>query len=504
MKSGVPKAEAVHAQALSDLEAGKPLAALKAWRHLLISDAISVEAHLHAASATLNADVIAPLRRQAISLTTNLLDHHPSESEINQLGQLLRGWGTLALPEVPSRALQLLERAWSCGRDPALDQQLATLHARLGYGSGAHWLAAPPATLEPWPLTPCESQLCQPCQQQSSVAATPFQLHVFEQGRLWVQRQRNPWQQSHGIAVIDRHGRYQTELCRHYPWPWPACPHLQVFEQVAEQQLKAAESELALPKQLEGPVLAIAELSGEMFFHWQMELLPRLGRCWTTALAQWPNLRLWHNGGNAAYVHEGLKRLGISTERLVGPANHLQAGTLIVPSFGSPFGHPSSANLQWLEQFWCKPKPDTSNQSTTSRNSQKLWLGRPHAVRRSVLNETIWSKRLSIPLLELGTIEHQLNQIHHSQTLIAPHGAAMTHLLNARKGSHVVEIVNPAYQPSYFDGLIARRGLAHRRYEAKATPLPLQEWFYEGPLSYPIDLREGCSEAADLLASRVA
>ena len=135
--------KAVHHQALSDLEAGRPLEALKAWRHLLLRDISCVKAHLDAATATLDLDVIAPIRGKAIALTNNLLDQTPGESEINQLGQLLRAWGTLALPEVPSRALQHLERAWSCGHDAKLDQQLASLHARLGYGSGAHWLAEP-------------------------------------------------------------------------------------------------------------------------------------------------------------------------------------------------------------------------------------------------------------------------------------------------------------------------------------------------------------------------
>ena len=497
MNAQSSESQAIHAQALSDLEAGKPIAALKAWRRLLMNDGHSVEAHLQAAMATLAADDVAPIRQLAIALSTHLLHHQPGETEINQLGQLLRAWGTLALPEVPSRALQLLERAWSCGRDPRLDQQLASLHARLGYGSGAHWLAEPPAELEPWPLTPCATQHCQPCQQQSSTNAKPLQLHVFSQGRLWVQRQRNPWHQSHGVAVVDRNGNYQRSLCRHYPWPWPSCPHLSVFEQVAELQLKAAESTLANPIRLDGPVLALAELSGEMFFHWQLELLPRLGRVWQTAVQRWPNLRLWHNGGDTAYVREGLRRLGIGPEHLVAPSNHVQADTLIVPNFAAPFGHPSLENLEWLEQFW---RPQTSTSPSAEASSQR-WLSRPGAVRRVVLGEMAWSQQLRIRAIRQNSIEEQLFHVAFASTLIAPHGAAMANLISATPGSRVVELVNPAYQPSYFDGLIQRRRLQYKRLEAKATPLPLQELLYEGPLAYPIDLRPGCSEAAEFLAT---
>ena len=77
----------------------------------------------------------------------------------------------------------------------------------------------------------------------------------------------------------------------------------------------------------------------------------------------------------------------------------------------------------------------------------------------------------------------------------------MANLLAARSGTEVLELVNPAYQPSYFTDLIAQRQVHHQRIEAAPTPWPLQEWLYEGPLCFPIDLRPGASPAAELLAS---
>ena len=98
-------------------------------------------------------------------------------------------------------------------------------------------------------------------------------------------------------------------------------------------------------------------------------------------------------------------------------------------------------------------------------------------------------------------MSEQLAQLATATTVIAPHGAALANLLAATPETTVLELVNPAYQPSYFDGLIQRRQLRHQRLEAAATPLPLQEWLYEGPLSFPIDLRPGASVAAEALAS---
>ena len=478
-----------HAQALADLEAGRPGDALKIWRHLLAADEDAVRRHLSAAEATLSGDAIAPIRRRAIGLISSLLSHTPGEVEVSQLGALLRGWGTLALAEVPSRAVQLLERAWSCGRDPKLDHQLAGLHARLGYGEGAHWLAPPPEQLEFWPQVPCS---CEKCQTQPKPTDPALNIHVIGEGRIFAQRQRNPWHHSHGVGVWDQRGVLQTSLSRHYPWPWPNCPHQKAFEQTSRHLLEAAAKQLPPPLRVEEPVLAVAELSGEMYFHWQLELLPRLGRIWQAAIQRWPTLRLWHNGGESPYVAESLRRLGITSDQLVPACDHLQATTLLVPSFAAHFGRPSTANLQWLEQFWAAPEQPGQN---------IVWLGRQGAARRAVLEEIQHRQTCGAGLLGQGSVSEQLDQIAASHRVIAPHGAAMANLIAAHPGTEILELVNPAYQPGYFNDLIKHRQLRHRRLEAAATPLPLQELLYEGPLSFPIDLRPGASPAAEALAS---
>ena len=165
-----------------------------------------------------------------------------------------------------------------------------------------------------------------------------------------------------------------------------------------------------------------------------------------------------------------------------------------MPSFASAFGRPSAANLDWLEQCWDPPP-------ATEPTQGPLWLARPGAVRRSVLGEPQLIQQFQGIALSRASVSEQLAQLATATTVIAPHGAAMANLIAATPDTTVLELVNPAYQPSYFDGLIQRRQLRHQRLEAAATPLPLQEWLYEGPLSFPIDLRAGASAAAEALAS---
>ncbi len=268
-------------------------------------------------------------------------------------------------------------------------------------------------------------------------------------------------------------------------------------------QLQVCSAELPAPIEVSAPVLAVAELSGEMFFHWQLELLPRLGRIWARAVEQWPNLRLWHNGGDQPYVREALMRLGIAPDRLVGDAAHLQAELLLVPSHASWFGTPAQANLRWLKQFWLDAPPSPLSAPRHSLS----WLGRWSAQRRPVLAESQWCSQITQAggsLQPAGAVQHQLAWVQAGSTFLAPHGAAMAQLWAAPRGSRVIELVNPAYQPAYFASVIEACQLQHRRWQAAPTPLPLQEWLYEGPLAFPIDLRPGASEAADQLAALLA
>jgi hypothetical protein len=474
------------------LEWGRPRQTLQHWRAELQADDGTIERHLEAAVAGLPRDPLARLRREALTLLRQLAASEPGETEIQGLGGLLRGWGTLCLGHAPGRALQHFERAWACGPDPALEQQLADLYARQGMASGAHALAAPATDQPPWPQLTCAGLHCNPC--QSRLAETPqpqlepdLELKELRHGRIWLERHPH-LHETHGLAVASADGTLLPELCRRYPWQWQDCPHegQRQNDNLAQLAWSGAGSP---PWRLDGPVLAVADLSAELYYHGHLELLPRLGRAWQHLQAQLPQLRLWHNGGSAPWLSEALARLGIPPDRLISAQQHphLQASQLLVPSHPSPFGSPGERGLSWLRAFWLQPAA-----ADPAPAPQRVLFSRPPNQRRPLLQHSAWRQTLAAQGFAepapSAPLARQLQKLQSCEQLVAAHGGAMANLLALPAGSDVLELANPAYAPPYFASLLASGRLRHRRLSGGPTPPLLQQLLYAGPLEWPIDL----------------
>ena len=519
-----------HLQSLMDLELGHPLRCLRQWRTALMAERPRVESHLQAAEAALACDVMAPLRRRVLQLLNSLLSGEPGQHEASLLGEVLLGWGDRFVAEAPVRALQAYERAWSCGSQAALAPRLAELYARQGMAEGAGVLlqdpaSLDPASLDPWPKLPCNPAICAPCQQRLGFtsrelppagplasATQSWPVHGFPQGAIWVHSYLDPSRHTGAVAVLTADGEIQPHLSRLYPHPWATCRRRRAFESHLCSQLQARTHDPRHPRlqRLKGAVLAVADLSAETYFHWQLETLPRLGRAWRQLHPQLPDLRLWHNGGSAPWVAEGLARLGLAPHQVLSADRYpaIQADWLFVPEF-APFGQPPPANLQWLEHFWLEsvasPAEHLGMQSLrpgepgTKVESPQLWLPRGLTARRPVIHAPRWPELQ----LQMASVQAQLQQIASAKTILAPHGAAMANLLAARPGSLVVELVNPSYNPPYYLSLLHYRSCRHLLLPAARTPFPLAEVLYESPLTYPIDLTPGSSPAAEWISHAV-
>ena len=313
----------------------------------------------------------------------------------------------------------------------------------------------------------------------------PWRLHQLAGGRCWIRTPLNVWGTTHGLGVAGADGIPLPTLCRRYPQPWPGCP----------QPPTVLESPPAgEPEPIEGVVLAVADLSAEIYYHWLLEQLPRLG----LALEQLPagierqRLRVWHNGGGGRFVAEGLQRtLDLRPEQLLAADAHphISAELLLVPDFCGGFGGPAPRAVRWLRQRYLGQAPEMPLPPR-----RRLWLGRGRGWRRPVFGEAATLERLQpcgLESVDPGrlSLEGQAALLASAELVVLPHGGALANLVFARPGTRVLELHGPRYHPPYAQGLAQALGLRLASCEQlQAPPRLYREWLYEAPILEPIVL----------------
>ena len=475
-----------------------------------------------------------------------------------ELAELLRQWSLINWPEHGEAARQRLQEVFDLEPSAPLAMAIARLAtARHPWGARAleqlaTWLPAPGgdgAANErffrlplPVPAEACRGPDCSPCALAhlellgwrreplvpsgagAAVAwleqwvpphgaggtwqAAPFELQELAHGRIWLRSPNsNPWGTTHGLAVADGEGQPRPQLSRRYPQPWPACP---------TPPYHCEPAPVGPPLTVAGTVLAVADLSAEIHYHWLLDSLPRLG----LALAQsgagrysgWPeHWHLWHNGGGSERVRRSLvDDLGIPPERLIDAHQHpdLKAKQLLIPPPLHPFGWPSRRARAWLRRRYLRPEQRSCRRQGRGR---RLWLVRGASARRPVFGEAellahLEQQGLGLePLVLEGLpLAEQAAQIADAELLVLAHGAALAGLAFARPGTQVLELHQPRYAPPYGHALAGMGGLQLVRCLQPATPPDLySQLLFEAPICEPIVLDpERVATALRTLAAR--
>lgn len=494
----------------------------------------------HAEAAGTGEAALWAVRRRALAWCEDLLawdgGAEPQQRLLEDLAALLTAWARLCWHQHGDAASPRLEQAFALRSDPALLRALARLH-RAHAGSGAAALEqladrlASPSDGEAEPVSVvgaaaladlpeplavggrCRGPSCSDCglasvaawERRSLAEGCELWIPPFTDplagpepdlcpeplpgGRAWVRPPlASPWGMSAAVTVADRQGQRQPHLCRRYPHPWPACPLTAAMPEEAEPP--------GSPLELEGRVLAVADLSAEVHYHWLLEQLPRLGRA-LAALTdrERSQVRVWHNGGEDPGRLQMLQQgLGLAPERLIDARRHphIRAEQLLVPPFSGRFGWPSPRAQRWLRR---QLLPMEAHRAAVAPG-RWLWLSRGRSSRRPVWGEAALLERLAaagLPLesVDLGALPltEQARLVQEAAVVVAPHGGAMAALVFARPGTRVLELHQPRYAPPYFHAIVQDRNLRYARCEQPAeAPALYRELVFEGPLLEPIQL----------------
>jgi capsular polysaccharide biosynthesis protein/tetratricopeptide (TPR) repeat protein len=302
-------------------------------------------------------------------------------------------------------------------------------------------------------------------------------------GRVWIVPQSSYWLICKAIAVITPDNYLLADVSRDYPGFLPGCEK----HDVRKHSVFQLDSFPPL-KQIEGSVAVLSGLSGNVYFHWMVDVLPRIellrrsGR--DLAEIDW----FLVNSCEHQFQRESLRILGIPEEKVLESDRipHIQATELIVPSFAGYLGWPSGWALDFLRQEFLRGIGVRSNYP------KRIYVSRSKARYRRVLNEENVVEVLSqfgfVSILpESMSLEEQIAYFYHAEVIVAAHGSGLTNTIFCSPGTKVIELVSPHYISHYYWGSSQYLKLEHYFLAGEAFECyPIRQLMYQNSLTEDI------------------
>ncbi len=224
----------------------------------------------------------------------------------------------------------------------------------------------------------------------------------------------------------------------------------------------------------DGTVLALTGKGYHNYYHWMLEILPKLDR-----------LRRLSTGGELVFAPtqsrfhcETLSLPGIGHILSCEQHDLITAPLILAASIPRPFGHPHPHAVAWLrETFLSIPSSRTSS-------PRKLLINRQNARTRRIANidqlrRFAGRNGFTEVTLESMSFAEQVRLFRHAEFILAPHGAGLTNLVWCDRGTRVIELlsdlsVQPANQETCFWALGNGLNLPYAVLECTASPNGLE------------------------------
>lgn len=268
----------------------------------------------------------------------------------------------------------------------------------------------------------------------------PAYVATIPDGRIWVRH--NNLKQVDSIAVISADDKMIDPLS--YQFKVNGWKH-HVFSQPKLGSLTT----------LPGKALCLASMKGEMFFHWILEVLPRIGSLERGGISLDEMDHIIVNSAKSRFMKDTLQMVGVPLEKLVDMQEHphIKAEQLIVPSMPAGTGNYTSWVLEWL-----KERLSPAMAQLPANTSPYVFISRAKAKFRNVTNEPevqTLLEGMGFQTYELETMSYpeQMALFTQAKVIVAPHGAGLTHLFYCQPGTKVIEFYDPMYINACFYSL---------------------------------------------------
>ncbi|MGK7919194.1 MAG: tetratricopeptide repeat protein [Trichodesmium sp.] len=311
------------------------------------------------------------------------------------------------------------------------------------------------------------------------ISQNPTFVTIIRSGRAWIMPKESYWKLCYGIAIMTPDNYLLADLSREYPSPLPGCTK----HDPSQHRIFGFE-ELSPLEKIQGKVAVLSVLSGNVYFHWMVDLLPRI-----EILRQGINLEEidWFvvNNHQQTFQRETLQTLGIPENKILASDRHphIQATELVVPSYPSYLGWLQPWGLKFLREVFLKGVTKSK-----SNFSERIYIGRGNARYRRIMNEAevveILSKfGFTYITPESMSLENQIATFANAKIIVAPHGSGLTNIVFCNPGTKVIEIFSPHYLRYYYWQISQLLGLEHYYLMGEVfSCYPIRNIMYESSL----------------------
>jgi len=282
----------------------------------------------------------------------------------------------------------------------------------------------------------------------------PF-VAVIPEGHFWLHQDQST------SAVITADNQLLGDLSPEFPILSPGHP-----DQHPSKHSIFASGKLPPIQRVEGTVAILAGLLNDLYFHWMLDILPRIELLRQSGI-ELAEIDYFLVSSRLPFQEETLETLGIPSTKILETADypHLQAKRLIVPSFPGTVAWMPQWAINFLKNTFVDRKIDgeTGRQGdgsrlreknffigTASEKIERLYISRQSANNRLVINEQEVINFLNqfgftSVSLEVMTVQQQAALLAQAKVVISPHGSGLTNIVFCSPGTKVIEIFSPNY-----------------------------------------------------------
>lgn len=194
-------------------------------------------------------------------------------------------------------------------------------------------------------------------------------------------------------------------------------------------------------QKLPGKVVALNAPSSQNYFHWMVEILPRLRTLQKSGVVpDWYLVDAY-----TPFQLETLRAFGVPLDRVIQPyaGMHVEADELLVPSYGFPSAS-REVGAELVQRIGAK---------TSSTSPGRIFINR-RGSRRPANSQGFKAllRRFGFEehFLEDHSLPKQIELFRNAEAVVAMHGAGLTNLIFCGAGTVVVELMPQGkYQPCY-------------------------------------------------------